>query len=596
MAFILPQVLAFLNDRKDAQLRSALFCHLPSVCRIVGRSATEHFVLPCLESGLVDGEEQVVGAAIRCLAELIELGLLSRSVLLGNLTVSSTPDSMVELASDGLLRKYGCLLVHPSADIRHGAIATINAACEALGSPDSEVYVAHLLYPFFRFLPSLRHLKTLDGMETCLYPSWSREKFAEELSAFMNSTSQQQTAGPWTSVGIRTSDSTTGPESSTTEGAEADSAGQQPQSSTGPDVIEAQVARVREYLQTLGRRNKQPSGSQSETQEEEEGKFHVLKNGIEGSLKLAQNIKFPRQDTIGVNKRTLPAWYSDLRDQLQAMNSETSETSAIRSVSALGEIYGLSIMAASDSTAESPGASGEETKLSKKEIQDMAYSRESKVIEGVCSGEWGSETQLDPVLLDTSLLITKLQALNVPPLPPRLGELASMAVRPPPSSPASRDAKTAAATDWRPKADTLLATSSTLSGHTAPVVRIAVSLDQTFFVSGSYDGSCRVWELDQIETSSGVLESSIAYTGHDDRQSQNTARINDVAMVEGSHSVASAASNGSVHVWRVDSVSQKKQPSQVNTVCAGHTQDPELDQLLLGLAIVRRAVCAQAWA
>ena len=101
MAFILPQILAFLNDRKDAQLRTALFCQLPSVCRIVGRAATEHFVLPCLESGLVDGEEQVVAAAVRCLAELIELGLLSRTVLLGNLTVSTTSDSMVELASDG---------------------------------------------------------------------------------------------------------------------------------------------------------------------------------------------------------------------------------------------------------------------------------------------------------------------------------------------------------------------------------------------------------------------------------------------------------------------------------------------------------------
>jgi phosphoinositide-3-kinase regulatory subunit 4 len=100
MAFILPQILSFLNDRKDAQLRTALFRHIPSVCRIVGRGATEHFVLPCLETGLVDGEEQVIGAAVRCLAELIELGLLSRSVLLGNMTMTPTADS-VELTSDG---------------------------------------------------------------------------------------------------------------------------------------------------------------------------------------------------------------------------------------------------------------------------------------------------------------------------------------------------------------------------------------------------------------------------------------------------------------------------------------------------------------
>jgi len=101
MAFILPQILAFLNDRKDTQLRTALFSHLPSVCRFVGRAATEQFVLPCLDSGLVDQEEEVVGAAIRCLAELIAMGLISRSALLGNVIVSNTTGSDVELSSDG---------------------------------------------------------------------------------------------------------------------------------------------------------------------------------------------------------------------------------------------------------------------------------------------------------------------------------------------------------------------------------------------------------------------------------------------------------------------------------------------------------------
>ena len=101
MAFILPQILSFLNDRKDTQLRTALFHHLPAVCRIVGRAATEHFVLPCLESGLVDREAQVVGSAIRCLAELVGLGLISRSILLGNLTVTNTAESKIELKSDG---------------------------------------------------------------------------------------------------------------------------------------------------------------------------------------------------------------------------------------------------------------------------------------------------------------------------------------------------------------------------------------------------------------------------------------------------------------------------------------------------------------
>lgn len=569
MAFILPQILAFLNDRKDAQLRMDLFCHLPSVCRIVGRGATEHFVLPCLESGLADGDEQVVGAAVRCLAELVELGLLSRSVLLGKLKVAPGANSTVELSSDGLLRKYGSLLVHPSAQIRYGAISTVNASCLALGSPDSEVYVAHILHPYLRFQPSLRHLQTRDGMEACLYPSWSRVRFNDELSAFVKSSSQQP-VGPWTSIGISKSDFGAKSKASSAGPAAGEASTQQPERMSVADVMEAQTMRVREYLHVLGRRITQSSNTKQDS-DEESGDAYALRHGIEGSLKLAQNIKFPRQDTIGGNTRTLPAWYSSLRDHLQTMDTKTTETSAIRSVSALGEIYGLSIMAASDNAGEPTNASGDEGKLSEKEMQDMANSRESKVIEAVCRGEWGSETHLDPVLLDTSLLITKLKALGVPPLPPRLGELtAARTLAPPVAAPRTHGKDTNInSSEWRPKADTLLATSSPVTGHTAPVVRLAVSLDQSFFVSGSYDGSCRVWELDQIETSSGVLDSSVTYTGHADGQAQNSTRINDVAMVEGSHSVVSAASNGSVHCWRVDVVAQKRIPAPANSDLRG---------------------------
>lgn len=90
MAFILPQVLSFLNDRKDWQLRAALFEYLPSVCHIIGRAATEHFVLPCLETALVDGEEPVISRALQCLSELLQMGLLSRSLLLGTPSSSET--------------------------------------------------------------------------------------------------------------------------------------------------------------------------------------------------------------------------------------------------------------------------------------------------------------------------------------------------------------------------------------------------------------------------------------------------------------------------------------------------------------------------
>ena len=85
MAFILPQILSFLNDRKDWQLRASLFENLQSVCHFIGRAATEHFVLPILETALVDGEEFVISRALLCLSELLSMGLLSRGVFLGRI-------------------------------------------------------------------------------------------------------------------------------------------------------------------------------------------------------------------------------------------------------------------------------------------------------------------------------------------------------------------------------------------------------------------------------------------------------------------------------------------------------------------------------
>lgn len=88
MAFILPQLLSFLNDRKDWELREALFECLPSVCNIIGRAATEHFVLPCLETALLDGVESVVSRALQCLGQLVTMGLVSRPALLGETSTS----------------------------------------------------------------------------------------------------------------------------------------------------------------------------------------------------------------------------------------------------------------------------------------------------------------------------------------------------------------------------------------------------------------------------------------------------------------------------------------------------------------------------
>ena len=148
---------------------------------------------------------------------------------------------------------------------------------------------------------------------------------------------------------------------------------------------------------------------------------------------------------------------------------------------------------------------------------------------------------------------------------------------------------TVGTTDWRPKVDAMTCSSPSYE-HTGHVTRLAVSQDQAFFVLASHDGTCKVWETRQIEDSVGDLQSCLCYGGHqqslstvaaasDDMSSSSSryamasssssnnsssggdssVRINDISIIENSHSVASGGSDGSVHVWRVDTISNTPQ-------------------------------------
>lgn len=79
--------------------------------------------------------------------------------------------------------------------------------------------------------------------------------------------------------------------------------------------------------------------------------------------------------------------------------------------------------------------------------------------------------------------------------------------------------------------------------HTAAISSIAVAPDHLFFATGSHDGTVKVWDSTRLEKN--VTSKS--------RQSiQQGGRITSVVMLENSHCVASASTNGSIWVSRVD--------------------------------------------
>lgn len=160
---ILPQILAFLNDRKDWQLRASLCLHLPTICVVVGRAATEQFVVPCIESALNDDEEQVVNEALVCLSTLISSSLLTRTSLLGSVVspLSNHSDERPKREKQGVIKKAAALLLHPSETVRRNTAAFIFFCFQQLGETDVHAFASLILYPYLQYNPSFESVKHL---------------------------------------------------------------------------------------------------------------------------------------------------------------------------------------------------------------------------------------------------------------------------------------------------------------------------------------------------------------------------------------------------------------------------------------------------
>ncbi|KAI9894569.1 MAG: Serine/threonine-protein kinase [Vezdaea aestivalis] len=94
---------------------------------------------------------------------------------------------------------------------------------------------------------------------------------------------------------------------------------------------------------------------------------------------------------------------------------------------------------------------------------------------------------------------------------------------------------------WRPEGILV----AMLGEHTSSVNRVAVAPDHTFFITASDDGSVKVWDTAR-------LESNAAQRSRQTYRHANGANVKSICFVEGSHSFVSAATDGSVHVVRVD--------------------------------------------
>ncbi|KKF95724.1 Serine/threonine-protein kinase VPS15 [Ceratocystis platani] len=96
-------------------------------------------------------------------------------------------------------------------------------------------------------------------------------------------------------------------------------------------------------------------------------------------------------------------------------------------------------------------------------------------------------------------------------------------------------------TRWRPGSRLV----AMFAEHTAAINRVAVSPDHRFFVTASDDGTAKVWDTQR-------LERNISQRSRQTYHHAPGARIVSLCFVDGSSCFVTCASDGSVHVVRVD--------------------------------------------
>lgn len=145
---ILTHLNTYLNDR-DWMLRCAFFDTVVGIASFLGSTSLEEFNLPLMVQALMDPEEHVVRAALHSLAELANLGLLSRPKVY----------ELVEVV--------GRFTMHPNLFIRESATDFLAKATKLLPTAAVRLIVLPLVEPFIKpsIIPDFSELGLLRALK-----------------------------------------------------------------------------------------------------------------------------------------------------------------------------------------------------------------------------------------------------------------------------------------------------------------------------------------------------------------------------------------------------------------------------------------------
>lgn len=145
---LLTHLNTYLNDR-DWMLKCAFFDTIVGIAAFLGSTSLEEFSLPLMVQAVTDTEEHVVEAALHSLAELANLGLISKT------------------KTWELVDVVGRFTMHPNIWIRESAAEYLASAAKLLSPADIRCIVLPLVRPFLKasIIPDFSELALLDALK-----------------------------------------------------------------------------------------------------------------------------------------------------------------------------------------------------------------------------------------------------------------------------------------------------------------------------------------------------------------------------------------------------------------------------------------------
>lgn len=586
---LLTHLNTYLNDR-DWMLKCAFFDTIVGIATFIGSTSLEEFMLPLMMQALTDSEEFVVQAALHSLAQLAGLGLLSRTKLW----------ELVELISR--------FTMHPNIWIREAAAEFISESAKYLDVADVRCILFPLIKPYLKVgtLPDYSELALLDTLKRPL----TRAVFDQAIVWAMKTdrglfwkSMQQVRSLTLGSLGGRSLKSSSSNSLSKIVRNEEDEKWLDKLRNLGlRSEDELKLLALREFIWKLSNmrsRDSSPAEPSIST-----GLISLKSLGV-----TPQTVFFndtPLRDPTVVPDLEPPAGQYTIADALLDASMTIDDSISKRRKAAALNTHKNRVQSVGPSTSHgarrllSPSESLRETRRASTasnatsaddvSVQDGPFStrramRHQSSALSLLDRKDGNKSIAETGMSDANAF-GQVEGPFAPGAPPESpvspkNATANTAARQsrhsyegndpniqsmldnmyvdnfprdviefgPMVEPISRSKSRAAGSQgsdlrWKPDGHLV----ATFGEHKGPINRIVASPDHMFFITGGNDGAVKIWDTAR-------LERNITHRSRQTHKHSDGARVTALCFIENSHCFVSAASDSSVHVVKVDTVS-----------------------------------------